>query len=84
MLMITTLVAWCIWTARERCHFWWFQPDPNQVEHKEDDETDDEAPASLLDVLRKLKTSLNQRWRMRSLPWESHPMQARNDSASQA
>ncbi|KAG9313444.1 hypothetical protein JVU11DRAFT_5766 [Chiua virens] len=34
MLVLATLVAWCIWTARDRCDFWWFQPDPKESEYE--------------------------------------------------
>ncbi|KAF8137480.1 hypothetical protein EV363DRAFT_1446322 [Boletus edulis] len=55
MLVIALLVAWCIWTARDRSDRWWFQPDPGQEEHKVDEGN------KALDLLRSLKTSLIQR-----------------------
>ncbi|KIJ07799.1 hypothetical protein PAXINDRAFT_139695 [Paxillus involutus ATCC 200175] len=42
MFLVTLLVAWCIWTSREQTDYWWFQPDPDQVE-LEDLEEDDET-----------------------------------------
>jgi len=41
MFIAALLVAWCIWIARDRSNFWWFQPDPDQVEHKEFEEDED-------------------------------------------
>ncbi|KIL00307.1 hypothetical protein PAXRUDRAFT_821768 [Paxillus rubicundulus Ve08.2h10] len=32
MFLVALLVAWCIWTSREQTGYWWFQPDPHQVE----------------------------------------------------
>ncbi|KAF8137481.1 hypothetical protein EV363DRAFT_1318110 [Boletus edulis] len=29
MLVVALLVAWCIWTARDRSDRWWFQSDPS-------------------------------------------------------
>lgn len=37
MLMVTLLVAWCTWTARDRSDLWWFQPDPDRTGHGEFD-----------------------------------------------
>ncbi|KIJ09102.1 hypothetical protein PAXINDRAFT_172628 [Paxillus involutus ATCC 200175] len=42
IFIVTLLVAWCIWTSREQTGYWWFQPDPDQVE-LEDLEEDDGA-----------------------------------------
>ncbi|KAG8216854.1 hypothetical protein J3R82DRAFT_7117 [Butyriboletus roseoflavus] len=43
------LVAWCIWTARGRCDFWWFQSDPKQAQHREveEEEGDGVSPGIL-------------------------------------
>ncbi|KIK72393.1 hypothetical protein PAXRUDRAFT_29312 [Paxillus rubicundulus Ve08.2h10] len=32
MFLVALLVAWCTWTSREQTGYWWFQPDPHQVE----------------------------------------------------
>ena len=50
MLIIALLVALCIWITRDRYTFWWFQPDPDQVEHEEIEE--DKETASCLSVSR--------------------------------
>ncbi|KAF8438114.1 hypothetical protein L210DRAFT_866764 [Boletus edulis BED1] len=72
MFVIAVLVAGCIWTARDRCDFWWFQPDPNQLEHVED-EKDNKALAGL-DFFRNVTISLTQRL-VKSVPCETHAMQ---------
>ena len=46
ILIAILLVAWCIWTARDRCEFWWFQPDPNQVEYMELEEEEEDGEVS--------------------------------------
>lgn len=71
--MVALVVAWCIWTARDQTHFWWFQPDPEQVEHEADhhDETDNpqlELPAVKRSLAQYLRNFI-------SLPCESHAMQ---------
>ena len=48
MLMVALLVAWCIWTTRDQCKFWWFQPDPRQVEYLEPEEDERDSNASLV------------------------------------
>lgn len=73
MLVAAILVAWCIWTARDRGEFWWFQSDPNQVEHIEDDD-ENKTPAGL-DLLHEVKMLWSRRLRVRALPCESHAMQ---------
>jgi hypothetical protein len=74
MLIVALLVTWCIWTARDRSNFWWFQPDPKQVEHKDDHERDNPRPG--LELLRRMKISLTRILRkFTSLPCESHAMQ---------
>ncbi|KAF8549038.1 hypothetical protein OG21DRAFT_1421972 [Imleria badia] len=74
MLVVALVVAWCIWTARDKSHFWWFQPDPKQVEHKDDHERDNPRPG--LELLRRMKISLTRILRkFTSLPCESHAMQ---------
>ena len=79
MLVVALLVAWCIWTARDRCNFWWFQPDPSQIEHKEDeeDERGSNAPfgTPVLVALRSFTISLKKLLMFKSLPCESHAMQ---------
>ncbi|KAF8842886.1 hypothetical protein BDN67DRAFT_925280 [Paxillus ammoniavirescens] len=32
MSLVALPVVWCIWTSREQTGYWWFQPDPDQVE----------------------------------------------------
>jgi hypothetical protein len=79
MLIVALLVTWCIWTARDRSNFWWFQPDPSQVEHKEfeEDEKDSNAPFGTLgfDTLRGFTMSLKKLLTFKSVPCESHAMQ---------
>ena len=86
MLVVALSVVWCIWTARVRCEFWWFEPDPSQVEHEEDegdegDEGDERnSNASLVSVpqswtLRWFITSLSKLLKFKSVPGESHAMQ---------
>ncbi|KAG9313440.1 hypothetical protein JVU11DRAFT_5762 [Chiua virens] len=31
ILVVMLSIAWCIWTTRDRCHYWWFQSDPKHV-----------------------------------------------------
>jgi len=51
MLMVALLVAWCIWIARDRRSFLslWFQPDIDQVEHKEPEEEAGDGKLSIPD-----------------------------------
>ncbi|KAI9568446.1 hypothetical protein HD554DRAFT_723979 [Boletus coccyginus] len=43
MFMVALLVAWCIWIARDRRTFWWFQPDPVQGIQAELQESEDDG-----------------------------------------
>ncbi|KAH0826608.1 hypothetical protein J3R83DRAFT_4972 [Lanmaoa asiatica] len=84
MLMVALVVAWCIWTARDRCDFWWFEPDPNQVELEvlEGEEGVGNVSFGLLgsSFLRGLTTSLTRKFKLsKPLPGEIHAMQ---DTAS--
>lgn len=45
MVIAAVLVAWCIWIARDRCHFWWFQANPNQAELEDVKEVEVEKKA---------------------------------------
>ena len=79
MGMVALVVAWCIWTARDRCNFWWFQPDPNQTEHKEPEGDGRDSEASFgtpgFDTLRGVIISLKNLLMFKSVPGESHAMQ---------
>lgn len=45
MVIAAVLVAWCIWIARDRCHFWWFQANPDQAELEDVKEAEVEKKA---------------------------------------
>ncbi|KIJ61555.1 hypothetical protein HYDPIDRAFT_96423, partial [Hydnomerulius pinastri MD-312] len=47
MFGICILVAWCIWTSRERTPFWWFEPDPAQVSLEDFPEEGDDGASFL-------------------------------------
>ncbi|KAG8216853.1 hypothetical protein J3R82DRAFT_7116 [Butyriboletus roseoflavus] len=83
MFTVALLVAWCIWTARDRCDFWWFQPDPKQVEYTEFEGEDGDGGVSpsipVLGFFRRFRTSLTRRFTLPISPPESHAMQ---DTAS--
>jgi hypothetical protein len=78
MLMVALLVVWCIWTARDQCKFWWFQPDPSRVEYTEPEEDERDSNASLISQRwspRRFTTSLTKLLMFKSVPGESHAMQ---------
>ncbi|KAF9223223.1 hypothetical protein BS17DRAFT_781512 [Gyrodon lividus] len=47
MFIVALLVAGSIWTSRERTGYWWFEPDPDQVEF--DDVEEDNGPSCISD-----------------------------------
>lgn len=79
--MVALLVAWCIWTARDRYDFWWFQPDPTQEEReKEMEERDGEVSLGIspagLSFLRGFILSLTRKFKKsESPPGENRAMQ---------
>ena len=81
MLVVALLVAWCLWTARDRSEFWWFQPDPKQLELEGEKGDGRVSPCiSELGFLRRFTTSWMRNLTMTiSPPEESHAMQ---DTAS--
>ncbi|KIJ06328.1 hypothetical protein PAXINDRAFT_103413 [Paxillus involutus ATCC 200175] len=32
IFLVAFLVAWCIWASKERAGYWWFEPDPKDLE----------------------------------------------------
>lgn len=57
MFAAASLVVWCMWATKERTQFWWFQPDPDQVELDETEEYADDSsgfPRNWRDSIRRV------------------------------
>ncbi|KAF8842889.1 hypothetical protein BDN67DRAFT_898259, partial [Paxillus ammoniavirescens] len=76
MFLVTLLVAWCIWTSREQTGYWWFQPDPDQVELQDLEEDDKMSFTTTSGFLRRLiPPSCIRKQTGPEPPPESHAMQ---------
>ncbi|KAL4079412.1 hypothetical protein J3A83DRAFT_4209451 [Scleroderma citrinum] len=77
------LVAWCIWTARDRSQHWWFEADPSRVALVDDQPEDRDgcdgevAPHALLTkrIARFISSFFNTRNRCRSVESNNEPVQ---------
>ncbi|KAF9244122.1 hypothetical protein BU15DRAFT_59465 [Melanogaster broomeanus] len=54
MLFVAFLLAWCIWTSREKTEYWWFEADPEQFELYHRVENNGAPWTSKLGLLRRL------------------------------
>ncbi|KAG9313442.1 hypothetical protein JVU11DRAFT_5764 [Chiua virens] len=75
MLVVILLITLCIWTTRDRCHYWWFQPDPKTKVIEAEGEGADQVPsfriAGVSYLLHWLTTLFS---RLSNEPQESYPM----------